>query len=257
VPLASQDELNRIVRAPKSGGNVSNYLLESFRLIRSNLILHPNRSGISQVIMVASARPGEGKTTCAANLAWSFYSMGESTLLVDCDLRRGMLHRALDVRNDVGLATLFSGELTEDGIVQETQMDDLWLVPRGPVIPGATEWLCSVEFASLVARWRKKYSRIVIDTPPILGLSETISIQRVVDGVVFIVQAEKTSRKDLQDAISLLKKSGAHLFGFVLNRVDLKKLANHYNYYHYSSHYYDSVVGQEDDASTRKSPRPA
>ena len=256
LPLTHEDGLRRIIRMPKEGGKLD-YLLEHFRLIRSNLILHPNRQGKSQAIMVASARPGEGKTTAAANLAWSFYSMGESTLLVDCDLRRGQIHRWAAVDNKVGLTSFLVGEATEREIVQDTKMNNLWIVPRGPVVAGATERLCATDFADLMANWRKHYSRIVIDTPPVLGLSETVSLQRVVDGVVFIVQAEKTSRKDIVDSLSLLRKSGAHLFGFVLNRVDLKKMVNYYNYYHYSSHYYDSMTESEEIPPSEKSPRPA
>jgi len=257
IPLASRSELHQILHTPKGGGSVPSYLLENFRLIRSNLILHPNRSGLSQVIMVASARPSEGKTTCAANLAWSFASMGESTLLVDCDLRRGTVHRVLEVQNELGLTAFLSGSATEREIVQVSDVNDLWVVPRGAILPGITERLCGVEFSDLIYRWRKQYSRIILDTPPVLGLSETVSLQRVADGVVFIVQAEKSIRKDIMDSLTMLRKSGAHLYGFALNRVDLKKLLNHYNYYHYSSHYYDSVAGPQEVAPPVRSPRRA
>jgi capsular exopolysaccharide synthesis family protein len=247
VPKASTEELEHVARSPRIGAVVPNYLLENFRLIRSNLILHPGRTGMSQVIMVTSARPSEGKTTAAVNLAWSFYSMGESTLLLDCDLRRGRVHRVLDLPNEKGLTTLFAGQSTESEVVLDTEVDHLWVVPRGPIIPGTTEKLCGREFSTLLAKWRTQYNRIVVDTPPVLGLSESASLQRVVDGVVLIVQAEKTSRKDILDALTILRKSGAHLFGFVLNRVDLKKLHNYYNYYHYSSHYYDSILESDEE----------
>jgi Mrp family chromosome partitioning ATPase len=134
-------------------------------------------------------------------------------------------------------------------VIQTTEVNNLWVIPRGPIIPGTTEKLCGHEFVELVARWRRQYSRIVIDTPPVLGLSESASLQRVVDGVVLLVQAEKTSRKDIVDALTLLKKAGAHVFGFVLNRVDLAKVHNYYNYYHYSSHYYDSIIEPTEGSS--------
>ncbi|MBU6301517.1 MAG: polysaccharide biosynthesis tyrosine autokinase [Verrucomicrobia bacterium] len=252
IPKAEPEELEHVARSPRIGAVVPNYLLENFRLIRSNLILHPGRTGKAQVIMVTSARPSEGKTTAAVNLAWSFYSMGETTLLLDCDLRRGRVHRVLDLDNEKGLTTLFAGQSTESEVILDTEVDNLWVIPRGPIIPGTTEKLCGQEFASLLTHWRTQYSRIVIDTPPVLGLSESSSLQRVVDGVVLLVQAEKTSRKDILDALGILRKSGAHLFGFVLNRVDLKKLHNYYNYYHYSSHYYDSIVESEEDKKPRQ-----
>jgi len=246
VPLTDPALLEEVVRSPSIGAKVPNYLLENFRVIRSNLILHPGRKGKTQVVMVTSSRPSEGKTTGAANLAWSFYSMGERTLLVDCDLRRGRVHQLLKLDNSKGLTTFFSGSSTIDEVIQPTAIENLMVIPRGPVIVGTTESLCAQVFANLVERWRGEYDRIVLDTPPILGLSETTAIQRVSDGVLLVIQAGKTARKDVRDAVGLLRKSGAHIFGFTLNRVDLSKMFNYYNYYYYSAHYYDSFTSDED-----------
>jgi succinoglycan biosynthesis transport protein ExoP len=87
---------------------------------------------------------------------------------------------------------------------------------------------------------RGKYDRIILDTPPVLGLSETSFLQSHAEGVVLVVRSDSTPRKDVEDAYHALSKLDAHFYGFVLNRVDFSKRANHYYYYYYSSSYYDS-----------------
>jgi len=240
VPMADPEFLEEIVRSPMIGAEVPNALLENFRVIRSNICLHPNRENKSQVVMVTSARPSEGKSTQAANLAWAFYSMGERTLLIDCDLRRGRQHGLTGVENSPGMTALLTGSASLEEVIKKTENPNLDVIPRGPVIPGSTEVLCQSFFDDIVKALRGHYQRIVLDTPPVLGLSETASLQRLTDGVVLVVRAEATTRRDVTDAISHLVKSGAHLFGFVLNGIDLRKASNYYNYYYYSAAYYDS-----------------
>jgi Mrp family chromosome partitioning ATPase len=126
------------------------------------------------------------------------------------------------------------------------------VIPRGPVIAGTTEILCQKRFEDLMTLFREHYDRIIVDTPPVLGLSETNTLQRVCDGVVLVVRAEATSRKDVGDAVTMLKKAGAHFFGFVLNAVDLSKGSNYFNYYYYSAAYYDDFDQRLDDDDNRK-----
>ena len=101
--------------------------------------------------------------------------------------------------------------------------------------------LCRAEFAELMAEWRQTYSRVILDTPPLLGLSEASSLQRIVDGLVLVILAESTPLKDAKQAIELVVKSGGTLYGFVLNRLDLRKAKNYYNYYYYSPYFYSAL----------------
>ena len=241
IPLSAKEFLEDIFRSPMLDAKVPNFLLEAHRIIRSNINLHPGKSGKSQVVMVTSARPSEGKTTLAANLAWAFHSMGESVLLVDCDLRRGRVAKIAQVPNDVGLSRLMMDEALASQAIIHTRENALDVIPRGPIVTGVTELLCTERFEELVQDWRSKYDRVILDTPPVLGLSETNTLQRVADGVVLVIRAHKTLTKDVADAVDTLKRTSAHLFGLVLNAVDLSKLANHYTYYYYSPLYYSEL----------------
>ena len=98
---------------------------------------------------------------------------------------------------------------------------------------------------------RQRFARIVMDTPPVLGLSETGSLMRLVDGVVLIIRAERTTQRDVNSAATILRKAGANFYGFVLNRLDLRRISNYYNYYYYSSYYYDQMIEEEQEEQER------
>ena len=254
IPFSSKTERENVFRSPAIGSKVPNSLLESFRLIRSHVCLDTSRDGGCQVVLITSARPGEGKTSLATNLAWAFYSMGERTLVVDCDMRRGRVHQMTKSPNEIGLSTILTGRSLVHESVSATQAENLDVVTRGPIIVGATEKLIQADFEALINQWRTQYDRIVLDCPPLLGLSETASASRVADGVILVVKAESTARKDVIDANEVLRKAGAHVLGFVLNALDLKKWANSYQYYYYSAAYYD-LFDDGDESSPPPAPR--
>ncbi len=257
VPLTDPEFLVAVHRSPAQGATVPNYLLECFRVIRANIGLDSNFKGIkSQVILVTSARPQEGKTTQSANLAWAFHSIGERVLLIDCDLRRGRQHVLLGLDNGAGMSRMLSGQVSPDEAILPTGQEGFDAIPRGPIIPGSTELLCQERFFKLIETLKTKYDRIILDCPPTLGLSESASLQRLADGIVFVVRSEKTSMKDVRDAVTLLRKTGAHFFGFVLNGVDLSKIGNYYQYYYYSAPYYDQFEGEPEELPADPGPPP-
>ncbi|SKA81804.1 capsular exopolysaccharide family [Prosthecobacter debontii] len=240
VPLSDPKELESLNRAPTVGANVPNALLENFRLIRSSILLNGSPKGDGRVIMLTSARPSEGKTTVSSNVAWAFSSLGEKTLLIDCDLRRGRVHEVIGASNAVGMTDLLTGRASLSECVQKVEAENLWAITRGMVVPGTTELLNSGVFAAILEELKKKYDRIILDTPPVLGLSETAFLQHHADGVAIVVRCGKTLRKDVEDAVQSLQKLGAHFYGFILNGVDFSKRVNHYYYYYYSASYYDA-----------------
>jgi len=240
IPLSDPDVLNDINRSPSIGARVPNALLENFRLIRSSILLNPSPKGEPRTIMFTSARPGEGKTTTACNVGWAFASQGDRTIVVDCDLRRGRVHAVTGLTNHPGLTDLLTGKASLEDCVQKSPAENLWVITRGPVVAGTTELLNTDVFSKILDQLRGQFDRVILDTPPVLGLSETAFLQNHAEGVVLVVRSEKTPRKDVMDAFVVMEKLGAHFYGFVLNRVDFAKRANLYYYYYYSSNYYDS-----------------
>lgn len=240
IPLTDPRLLNEINRSPAVGARVPNALLENFRLIRSSIMLNTSPRGEPRVVMVTSARPSEGKTTTACNVAWAFASQGDRTVVVDCDLRRGQVHTVTDMPNHPGLTDAFTGKATLASCLQKSKADNLWVITRGRVVAGTTEILNTVVFEKMLQELRGQFDRVILDTPPTLGLSETAFLQKHAEGVVFVIRSGKTDRMDVMDAFKSLQKLGAHFYGFVLNRVDFSKRTNAYSYYYYSSNYYDT-----------------
>ncbi len=233
------------------------HVAENFRLIRTNLVMNATTPALPQVILVTSAMPQEGKTVVASHLAMSFARKGERTLLIDADMRRGRMHRLFGCPNRPGLGEVLTNQhpletafrpITSNGNGNghdhETDGPDgngyLTVLTCGKHMHFASELLDSHVFPKLMDELRKKFQRIIIDTPPVLGLSETLIIQRSADGVVLVIWSEYTAMRNVKTAIQMLQTNGAKFAGFVLNRLDFSALTNRYRYFYYSPYYYRS-----------------
>jgi len=226
--IASTDEQN-----PQK-----NTLIENFRVIRTNMLSMGALTKQPHVVMVTSAMPKEGKTVVSSNLAASFALTGAKTLLIDTDLRRGRLHRLFGYRKEPGLSNVLLGEATLEQAFRPGNHENLTILSAGRHLETGTELLGSPGFAALVADLRTQFDRIVIDTPPVLGLSETSIMQNLVDGVLFVIWTGHTPIRGIRSAIETLRANGANFYGFVLNRLDLNATQNYYQYYYYSQDYY-------------------
>ena len=213
-------------------------LLENFRVIRTNLLSMGSMSKPPHVIMITSAMPKEGKTVIASNLALSFAQMGVKTLLIDADLRRGRLHRLFGLRKGPGLGNLLLEKADLEEVLRPSGKENLTVLTAGQHIDGGTELLGSARFTELMNEFRGRFDRILIDTPPVLGLSETSILQNYVDGVLFVVWGGHTPIRSMKTAVESLQANGANFYGFILNRLDLSATTNYYQYYYYSNDYY-------------------
>ena len=219
----------------------SRALLETFRLLRTNLLVKPDVRKPPQMIVVTSSVPKEGKSTVACNLAQSFAKLGEDTLLADLDLRRGRLHEHFGQDLSPGIAELLGREdHTFADFFRQTDIDDLTLLPGGERLENVPEVLAGSRFVSLMRKCREHYDRIIIDAPPTLGLAETSALAAMADGTVFVVWCGYTPAPQAQTAVDQLQRSGADLCGFVFNRVDMRSPANYCRYYYHSEYYYSS-----------------
>ena len=237
IPALDTDEVERAALMDADDNHEQN-LLENFRVIRTNLISMGALTKAPHVVMVTSAIPKEGKTVVSSNLALSFAQMGAKTLILDADLRRGRLHRMFGLRKLPGLTQVLMGKCTLDEACRPTGRENLHVLTAGEHLNTATELLSSSKFGEVLDQLRLKYERIIVDTPPVLGLSETSVIQNMMDGCIFVAWAGRTPIKSMQLAVEMLQNNGANFYGFVLNRLDLADSANYYQYYYYSNDYY-------------------
>jgi len=214
-------------------------MLENFRVIRTNLVSAAATSKYPQVIMVTSTSPKEGKTVASSNLALSFAQMGDKTLYIDTNLRRGLVHHLFSVRSSPGLSNVLVEKLDVNEAIRETAVENFSVLPAGDHLDGDIEMLGSQRMTQIMEELRGKYQRIVLDAPPVLGLSETAVMQPVVDGVVMVIWSAFTSTRQIRTAMDILNDNHANIYGFVLNRLDLSATMNRFHYYYYSNHYYN------------------
>jgi capsular exopolysaccharide synthesis family protein len=236
--VVPQTDLTEMFLPGAGDETVKRGLVENFRVIRTNVLSMGALSKPPHVVMVTSAMPKEGKTVVSSNLAASFALTGAKTLLIDTDLRRGRLHRLFGYRKEPGLSNVLLGEAALEEAFRPSQQENLTILSAGRHLDHGTELLGSAQFASLVSSLRDRFERIVIDTPPVLGLSEASIMQSFVDGVLFVIWTGHTPVRGVQAAIEALRANGANFYGFVLNRLDLSTTQNYYQYYYYSHDYY-------------------
>jgi len=222
-----------------SGESDQRSLIETFRIIRANLMSSGSEEEPKQVVMVTSSLPREGKSAVSTNLAMALARAGKRTLLIDADARRGRLQRELG-RAGLGLAEVLQGDVTMDEVCAPTDEPNLDLMGTGRSTTGLPELLASSRFTDGLAALRQRYDHIIIDTPPVLGLSEACDLLPCVDGVVLVIWAKYTPMREVQASLAMLRANNAKLLGFVLNRVDLSNAGYYYHYYYYSDYYYRS-----------------
>ena len=213
---------------------------EAFRSLRTALLLstvgHEPR-----YILFTSATPSEGKTTVASNLSVILSQRGTRVLLIDADLRRPNVHHRFGLNGKLGLSTVLSGQTTlEESVQQVREVPGLDILASGPVPPFPTEMLSSETMAELLRHAGEIYTHVVVDSPPILSVTDGVLLSRQVDAVVMVVRHAKSNKHVVRRARDLLVRSGAPLAGIVLNAVDLNA-PEYYGYYGYTGYSYSSL----------------
>ncbi len=195
---------------------------ESYRALRTNLLyaLGPRLDrGRGRAVLITSAAAGEGKSTTAANLAIVCGLGGHRVVLVDADLRRPALHRILGSDNNIGLSNLLlSSNVQLEQAARRTSHEQVALLASGPLPPNPAELLGSPRMGPLLERLREAFDLVIIDTPPVLGVTDASVLAQFADAVVLVVNAGRTRTGDLRAAIEGLAQSGTPIAGVVLNR---------------------------------------
>jgi polysaccharide biosynthesis transport protein len=260
VPAFANDNGNgngRISRLLKSGANASkkdghvelvshtmpqSHMSEAFRALRTSLLLsqaeHP-----PQVILMTSALPKEGKTTSAVNLAVTLAQLGDKTLLVDADLRKPGINRALSLVDGkhAGLSSYLAGVSSLDLItVPHPAITNLAAIPTGPIPPNPADLLSSRRLAELILELRKRYKFVVIDSPPIMAATDAVILSVLVDGVLLVARSHETPKEAFSRARDLLVSVNSRILGVVLNAVDSTAPDYYYSYRYYPYTYGES-----------------
>lgn len=215
-----------------SGKLGSQMIDEAFRTLRTTLILSKAESP-PKVISITSALPGEGKSFATANLAMSFAAASERTLLLDADMRKPTQHRLWGVSNKFGLSSLLSGTATIEETLYRNIIPNLDIITCGPVPPNPAELLQSKMMDQLLTTFSKHYSKVIIDCPPILPVTDSAIIAHLADGVMLVVSAGKTTTYALKQAIQRLESANMHILGAIINLTVNKKTDYYYKGYRY------------------------
>jgi capsular exopolysaccharide synthesis family protein len=203
---------------------------ESYRALRTNIEFSSIDEKL-QVLMVSSAGPGEGKSTTITNLAVTFAQSEKKVVLIDADLRKPTAHHTFSITNRLGLSSVISQQCSlEDGI-QGTDIPNLDVMTSGAIPPNPAEMMNSKRMTSIIEQLRQMYDIILIDTPPLLAVTDAQIVATKSDGVILVVDQGKVKRDIASKAVKNLESVNARILGVVLNNV--KRKANEEAYYYY------------------------
>ena len=215
---------------------------EAYRTLRTNLQFSKIDHDL-HTILITSAGPKEGKSTTAANLAIALAQAGRNVALVDADLRRPVIHSIFGMNKDEGLTNYLMGTIGFDQAAKSTFMDNLSVITSGALPPNPSELLASKKMEDTLELLKEKFDAVVIDSPPVIAVTDAAVLSTKVDGTILIVSSEHTNKDAIIRAKTLLESVNSKLLGVLLNRVNMEGTYGSYYYYYY--HHYYSKPGKK------------
>ena len=206
---------------------------ECCRSIRTN-ILFSSADRPMKTITISSPRPREGKTTSTIFLGTTMAQSGQRVLVIDTDLRKPRLHHSLGASRTRGITNLILGDCSVDDAIKTTDVPNLYVLPCGPQPPNPAELLLTDRFREVLQDLESRFDRILLDSPPLLAVTDGVVLSRIADGVILVTQAGKTLLDDAVQCARQLRDVNAPLLGVVLNDMDLSDSRYGYYYYQYS-----------------------
>ena len=199
---------------------------EAFRSLRTSLLLKTDRSG-AKVLQMTSAEPGDGKTTSISNLALAIAQTGRKVLIVDADLRRPTIHKLFGIVNGIGLGDVLADEIDAPTAIRETRISNLFLMTAGTLPENPSEMLMSRNFTDLVKQLRDDYDYVLIDTPPLVVVSDPSVIASSVDSVLLVVRIDKNRHGVIRKVQQIIQMNGIKVSGIIANDVVSGKFGQH------------------------------
>lgn len=221
---------------------------EAYRGIRTN-ILFSSADIAPQVLLISSSAPSEGKTITAANLAVVMAQMGNKVLLIDCDMRKPKLNKVFETSRDKGLSNILVGGCEIAEAIIPTKIPNLDIISSGPMPPNPSEIIGSQKMAAVINELRQQYERIIIDSPPLTAVTDTLILTKYVDGAIIVIRCGETHVEIIKNGINQLQSVKAHIFGSILNCVKMGRDSRFYYQYNY---YYYGEDGEKKKTRKRK-----
>ncbi len=206
-------------------------VLEAFRSLRTSILLSANP--VPKLLLISSAFPSEGKTSVTVNLGATLASLGSRVVIVDCDMRRPACHRSTGVENKPGFVKCLTGQVElSKAILPVPNVNNLSVIPCGPIPPNPAEVLSSPIAGDLLRYLRDEFEYVLVDSPPLLSVADSRILATITDAVVLVARAHSTPYDAVRRAKTLLYGAGARILGVALNDVDFRKDGYAYVYYY-------------------------
>ena len=227
------------------------YLCEAYKSLRTNVNFSMADTEGGKLLLVTSALPSEGKSLTALNLAISLAQTDRKVLIIDCDLRRPMLNRLLNISAPAGISDILVNPAYADIALMHDDEYGIDVILSGDIPPNPSELLASARARKLLEHLRKNYDYIILDTPPVAVVTDAVVMAPYCDGVLFVVRANRADRRVVAYAMEQMEYAKAKVIGFVLNCIDKKDGTGSYKKYHYSK-YYRYGYGYQNAKSARE-----
>jgi capsular exopolysaccharide synthesis family protein len=212
---------------------------EAYRSLRTTVLFSSLDHEI-QVLAITSSAPQEGKSTTSSNIGIVMAQNGKRTLLIDADLRRPILHSVYGIEREPGLTNLLFERATFEEAIKPTDVENLYVLPCGIIPPNPSELLGSQRMGQLIERLRGEFDMILLDTPPVVAVTDALLLSHSADATLLVARADVTRVDALLRAMDSIERSGAGLLGVVLNNFNVANAyGSYYKYYQYY-HYYSS-----------------
>lgn len=207
--------------------NPSSMISEQFNTIRTNIQFSSVDKKLDSILFTSSA-PSEGKSTVSNNVAVSWAKQDEKVILIDADLRRPTIHKTFNVSNQIGLSSYLSGKVPIEKVVQKTMVDNLYVIPSGPVPPNPSELLGSSRVERLFEELLASFDLMIFDAPPVNSVTDAQILATKVDGVILVIPQKIAEKAGVMHAKKALDIVHARILGAIMNRAHRDKLDGYY-----------------------------
>ena len=212
--------------------DLKNPVTEAYRVIRTSIQFAQAGKEL-KTLAVTSCIPNDGKSMTAANLAVVLTQAGKSVLLIDCDMRHPTVHKNFNLSNKVGLSSCISMGTALSDAVQKTSIEGLYALTGGVIPPNPSELLGSEQMKNVLQRAKEQYDYVLIDTPPVMPVTDALIVSRFVDGMILVIASAEIKVEMARDVKNQLQHAGANILGVVLNKVRSEHHGYGYGYYYY------------------------